>query len=162
MLCEGAIGNVYRDDAGRFTGKEHDPVDLTWQQCNCRAVRARSRGGRHVGILYPRGIPPRDGDVLFEDGPRIGVISVAACEVCVALITDAALAAKVAIELGNLHLPVEVEAGPTLIFQPDGPALRVLRRYHVPWRNERRRFQPLRATATAVKLGPGLRAAGAE
>jgi urease accessory protein UreE len=76
--------------------------------------------------------------------------------VWVAEFADAGSLAAAALELGNLHVPVEVVTDgslpPALVTPPDGPTRGVLDRLAATWRSEVRRFQPLRATVTAAGL----------
>ena len=146
MLCDRILGNVASADPARFAGKEHDVLDVTWRDCARRAVRGRTRGGSAVGVLLPLGTTLRHGDVLVEDDHRIVSVNLLPCEVWVANCADAASLANAALELGNLHVPVEATADGQLVTPPDGPARGVLDRYAERWRPEVRRFQPLRAT----------------
>lgn len=145
MLCEAVRGNVFEDDA-RFAGKARDHVELSWRDCARRAVRARSKAGTTLGILLPLGQVVRHGDVVYEDGHTIVVVNVKPCEVIVAEFTDAVRLANAALELGNLHVPVEASGPLQLITLPDGPAAGVVHRYATSSTRGVRRFMPLRAT----------------
>jgi urease accessory protein UreE len=70
--------------------------------------------------------------------------------VWVAEFVDAAALAAAALELGNLHVPVEVD-GARLVTVPDGPVRAILDKYAASWRAEVRRFQPLRATVSGAE-----------
>jgi urease accessory protein UreE len=83
--------------------------------------------------------------VVFEDGRSFIEVHVLPCEVLVAEFADATSLANAALELGNLHVPVEA-AGLRLITLPDGPTRAVVNRYASTSRLENRRFNPLRAT----------------
>lgn len=151
MLCDRVLGNIASADPALFAGKEHDVLDVTWRDCARRAVRGRTRSGLALGVLLPLGTTLRHGDVLFEDDRRVVTVNLLPCEVWVADFSDATSLANAALELGNLHLPVEVTADGQLVTPPDGPARGVLDRYVERWRPGIRRFQPLRATV----LGTG-------
>ena len=156
MLCDRVLGNVF-EDPPRFDRRRRDPIELTWRDCSRRAVRAASAAGVRVGIVPPVGVRVRHGDVLFDDGAVIGVVSLTPCEVLVAAFADAASLARAALELGNLHVPVEV-ADAALITPPGGQAVGVFERYASGVRPEVRRFSPLRATVLGgggVELAAG-------
>jgi urease accessory protein len=157
MLCDRVLGNVDSDDTGRYAGRARDVLELTWRDCARRAVRGRTAGGRRVGVLLPRGAHLCHGDVIADDDATgLVVVSVSPCEVWVAEFADAVALATAALELGNLHVPVEVAAAScdalSLITPPDGPTRGVLDRLATAWRTEIRRFQPIRATVLAGGL----------
>ena len=156
MLCDRILGNVASADPARFAGKEHDVLDVTWRDCARRAVRGTTRGGVAVGVLLPLGQSLRHGDVLFGDDARLVVANVIPVEVWVASFEDPASMAAAALELGNLHVPVEVAEGAALIALPDGPTRGVLDRRAAKWETQLRRFAPLRETV----LGSELRLSG--
>ena len=140
-----------------------DTVDIPWHECAARALRKTTRAGREVRILLPLGRSARDGDILAAGTTTPGEgkptamlrVHVPACEVWVTGPVDTDLLTTVALELGNLHVPVEVSQG-RLIVISDGPTREVLDRYQVPFHAELRVFAPLRATVLqGVKLAPG-------
>lgn len=158
MLFDRVLGNVF-DDPARYAGREYDRVPLGWRDCSRRAVRAMSGRGLRVDSLQPLGQSLRHGDVLADDGTVLLVIDVVPCEVIVADFADAASLASAALELGNLHVPVEAPGGLQLATLADGPAHAVLRRYSSESRILQRRFAPLRATVlgSSVGLAPSFR-----
>jgi urease accessory protein UreE len=159
MLCDRVLGNLGSADPARYAGKQEDAVDVGWRDCLRRAIRTRSRRGRRLGILLPLGTTLRHGDVLFEDDAHFVTVRVRPCEVWVADFADGVSLATAALELGNLHVPVEVSAPFQLVTPPDGPARGVLDRHAAAWRQEVRRFTPARATVLGgnVKLSEGFR-----
>lgn len=168
MLCDHVLGNVYGERASHYAGKKHDLVALTWRDCTRRAVRARTGSGRQIGVLLPLGATLRHGDVLLETEDRLAVVDVTPCEVWVADFPDAASMASAALELGNLHVPVEVAGVLQLVILPDGPTRGALDRHAGKWRPDVRRFAPLRATVTGpaadsagITRGAAARSAGA-
>jgi urease accessory protein UreE len=153
MLCDRVLGNVGSDATGRYAGRPRDALELTWRECARRAVRGRTANGLSVGILLPPGAHLRHGDVIADDDAAgLVVVAVSPCEVWVADFADAAALATAALELGNLHVPVEVADPLRLMTPPDGPSRGVLDRLAAAWRAETRRFQPLRATVSAGGL----------
>lgn len=152
MLFEQVLGNVFGDPA-RYAGRTYDRVLIGWRDCSRRAVRATSERGLRVDVLLPLGQSIRHGDVLTDDGTAIVVLDVVPCEVVVADFADAASLASAALELGNLHLPVEAPGGLQLVTVPEGPARGVLGRYASGSRVLLRRFAPLRGTVLAGNVG---------
>ena len=153
MLCDRILGNVDSDDAGRYAGRPRDALELSWRDCARRAVRGVTADGRRVGVLLAPGNHLRHGDVIADDAAAgLVVVAVTPCEVWVADFPNAAAMAAAALELGNLHVPVEVVAPLSLLTTPDGPTRGVFDRLAAAWRAERRRFQPLRATVNTAGL----------
>ena len=156
MLLDRVLGNAF-SDAGGYAGREWDALELTWRDCTRRALRGRTEAGRSVGVLLPVGTQLRHGDVLAdEESTALVVVTVSPCETWVADFADAASMATASLELGNLHVPVEVPVGVTgplrLVTLPDGPTRGVLDRLASSWRSETRRFQPLRSTVTGGEV----------
>ena len=167
MLFDRVLGNILSDPAGRYSGRAQDAWDMTWRECARRAVRGRTVRGLSVGALLPPGKRLRHGDVLADDD-RAGlvVVNVLPCETWVATFADAASLAAAALELGNLHVPVEIDAGADaasvarLVALPDGPVRGVFDRLARSCQPAVRRFQPLPATVTAgaaATLSPDFR-----
>jgi len=154
MLVDRVLANVFAPGCPPdFRDRPRDLVDVPWHRLHDRAVRATSRGGRAVRVLLGLGAGLADGDVLADDAGTLLVVHVPPADVLVARPAAADVLAKIALELGNLHVPVEVTAEAELLVHPDGPAEGVLRAHRVPYARERRTFQPLRAT---VLNGPAL------
>jgi len=153
MLIECILGNV--DNAGSPPGADIDWIDLTWSQCVGRAVRGTTRGVRPVRVLLPIGSPPlRHGDILRSDDEVVIAVNALPTTVLVASIEDSMVAAQVALELGNLHVPVEIGAAEILAL-PDGPTEAVFRNYGVRATTELRRFQPEPCSTKSIPVrGP--------
>ena len=152
MLCDRVLRNVASLSPDLLAGKASDTLDVSWRDCARRAIRGTTRGGVAVGVLLPLGQSLRHGDVLFEDDARLVVASVVPVEVWVASFEDTASMAAAALELGNLHVPVEVAEGATLVALPDGPTRGVLDRRALKWEAQLRRFAPLRETVLGGEL----------
>lgn len=134
-----------------------DTVTVAWHECAARALRKSTQAGRPVSVLIPIGHSLRDGDVLTDDARENAVrVHVPPCDVWLITPTDACQLAIIAIELGNLHVPVEVTPVGELLTVPDGPTRQVLDRYGVPYTSHARVFAPRRATVLqGVKLAEG-------
>lgn len=80
-----------------------------------RVLRVTSDHGHEYGISLPKGSEMRDGDILFNDGHNMVVISVKEEDVIVITPRDINEMGEVAHNLGNKHLPVQIEDGKIII-----------------------------------------------
>lgn len=80
-----------------------------------RVLRVISDHGHEYGISLPKGSEMRDGDILFNDGHNMVVISVKEDDVIVITPRDINEMGEVAHNLGNKHLPVQIEDGKIII-----------------------------------------------
>ena len=80
-----------------------------------RVLRVTSDHGHEYGISLPKGSEMRDGDILFNDGHNMVVISVKEDDVIVITPRDINEMGEVAHNLGNKHLPVLIEDGKIII-----------------------------------------------
>lgn len=80
-----------------------------------RVLRVTSDHGHEYGISLPKGSEMRDGDILFNDGHNMVVISVKEDDVIVVTPRDINEMGEVAHNLGNKHLPVQIEDGKIII-----------------------------------------------
>ncbi len=133
MLCERVIGKV-ADDA-----TEVDWVDIDYAQTTRRALRLKSRAGRAVNVLLPRGATLRHGDLLNESPPI--AISVRPIPILVLRPTSLSQAMTLAALLGNQHLPLEF-ADDALLTPDDGPARQIAAELNISISVEPRRFHP--------------------
>jgi urease accessory protein UreE len=146
MLCDKVIRNGgLTIDCGNRT---IDWIDLQWNQC-VGVLKRRSRAGESVQILLPRGQVVRHHDVIYEDANRSIIVNVEPCEVIIAKPGSFGETALLALELGNLHLPVQL-ANSELIFIEDESAMRVLSALQMAWRRNLQRFEPKPLLAAPV------------
>ena len=80
-----------------------------------RVLRVTSDHGHEYGISLPKGGEMRDGDILFNDDHNMVVISVKEDDVIVITPRDINEMGEVAHNLGNKHLPVQIEDGKIII-----------------------------------------------
>lgn len=139
MFCERVIGNL---DADPLDESEIDWLDLDWRQCARRALRAVTRSGIELKLVLPIGQPPRHRDILFRDLKRAIAVNLIPTQVLVARPKNIAAMGQLALELGNLHLPVEI-ASEELITVPDGPTEGISKRLKIDYSIETRRFKPM-------------------
>jgi len=155
MLLECVLSPLTTDEEPRA-----DWLDLTWFDCTQRVLRKRTRSGELLRILLPVGVSLRQGDVLVRSAERVVAVHQIVSEVLVARPMDGGALARLALDLGNLHLPVQV-AGSSLIVLDDGPTRAALERHGVEFVTESRRFEPERCSVSAV-VSAGDRGRGRE
>lgn len=80
-----------------------------------RVLRVTSDHGHEYGISLPKGSEMKDGDILFNDGHNMVVVSVKEDDVIVITPKDINQMGEVAHSLGNRHLPVQIEDGKIII-----------------------------------------------
>ena len=158
MLCERVLGNV-ESEPGWLAGRQRvrDELDVQWWELRRRALRKTTRGGRSVRILLPLGQSLKQGDVVFDDGSTLVTVCVAQSEVFVAVPGGIEALALACLDLGNLHVPVQL-SGAELWVAPDGPAEAALRGLGVKFELQMRRFCPRFCPGMPeVALAPDLR-----
>lgn len=80
-----------------------------------RVLRVTSDHGHEYGISLPKGSEMKDGDILFNDGHNMVVISVKEDDVIVITPKNINEMGEIAHNLGNKHLPVQIEDGKIII-----------------------------------------------
>jgi len=156
MWCERVIRNCSGESEPDWGGRIVDWVDIEWDECG-RLLKQQTRAGQPVRVLLPPGQKLCHHDVIFESASHVIAINVLPCEVIVADVNDAVIMAKLALELGNLHLPVEIQPG-QIMFIEDGPAMAVLDALQIPFARTVRRFEPMKAISSpSVDLSPAFR-----
>ncbi|MDB5318962.1 MAG: ureE [Phycisphaerales bacterium] len=146
MLCERILGNL---DAGFSIAGPIDWLDLTWFDCTQWALRKRSRAGVEVGVLLPVGQTLRHGDVLHHGSAGTIAVQLLPTDVWIIRPADLGAMGRLAVELGNLHVPVQI-AGDELILLPDGPTGALLERHGVWYQSHLRQFVPERSSVAGL------------
>lgn len=146
MLIESPVGNLADEPSATAV----DWIDLTWSECRQRAWRKESRGGMLVRALLRLGVNLRHGDVLHRGDMTIAV-NVMPTEVVIAQPKDSAILAAACYELGNLHVPVQLE-GDLLITLADGPVEGALEQLGIPYEVQIRRFEPTMVSVGQITL----------
>jgi hypothetical protein len=139
MWAERVVRRVADPQNHDWSKRSVDFVDVAWNACG-RVLKSTTRGGEAVRVLLPAGERLHHGDVIFEDATRVVVIIVPACELIVARPANAAAAARLALELGNL------------LFVEDGPPLAAADGLGIAWTRELRRFEPAVVSGGSVPL----------
>lgn len=153
MLCDQILGNLHD---GTFAGVPTDWLDLTWHDCHRRVLRKTTRNGTSVRLLVPLGRILNDGDVVHQDLHITLAVRRLPATVLIATPAHASALAELCVELGNLHVPVQVDQD-QIITLPDGPVEAVLRRLGIPWRIDKQQFCPLKSSvAQMVEASPRL------
>ena len=156
MWSEKVLRNCQGMTDDQWGGRVVERVEIEWHECG-RLLKKQTRGGEPIRVLLPPGKAFGHNDVVFEDDHRAIVIDVIPCELIVARVEEFQIAAILALELGNLHLPVEVRDR-EVIFLEDGPVMAILEQRNIPWSREVRRFAPTPITsAPAVKISKDFR-----
>ncbi len=139
MIFDRIVGNI-ETETGAQTSSTDDWLDLNWQDCLMRAHRRKTRSGAEIRILLPLGVQIHHGD-LIANGVRTVAIAVRPCDVLLLHPPDAETAILLALGLGNLHAPVQLD-GKQMMVIPDGPVEELLAELKVPSTPAVRRFQP--------------------
>jgi urease accessory protein UreE len=156
MWCERVIRNCAGQSEADWGGRTVEWVDIEWNECG-RLLKKQTRSGQPVRVLLPPGQKISHNDVIFESATHAIAIHVMPCEVVVAGVSNAVKMAALALELGNLHLPVEIRPG-QLLFIEDGPAMEVLDALQIQFTREVRRFEPMKVISSpSVEVSPTLR-----
>jgi urease accessory protein len=148
MLCDRVLGRREEGQTAAGDADRLDHLDLAWDACHRRAQQATTRNGRPVRLLLRPGTTLRHGDVLVDSQDYLLVIHVRDVETIVVRPTSLRQAAVVALELGNLHVPVQITED-AIVTLPDGPAEAALFKHGIPFTVEQRRFEPMPVSGLA-------------
>ncbi len=107
MLCERVLGNL---DLEPEPSAAIDWLDLSWFDCAQRALRRQSRAGTSIRILLDIGQQLRHGDILHRDASGIIAVNLIPADVLVARPRSLREMGQLAVEVGNLHQPVQITA----------------------------------------------------
>ena len=146
MICDHVLMRVDHPDGPVAGSDATDHVDLDWTDCRRRFQRLTSCAGRDVGLLMPAGTVLRHGDVLHTAPEFALVVRVKPCPVLVVRCSSVVTTARVAYELGDRHVPMQVARDGVLTPEDDAVAA-ILDRLGAPYVLECRRFEPLPSSA---------------
>jgi urease accessory protein len=146
VICRGSLGRVEDDALGV------DWVDIDWTHTLRRAMRLVSRAGRRVDVLLPPGGRLAHGDLLVVGETPVAVW-LAEIDLLKIVCPDPVVRARVAFDLGNLHLPAQMT--PVSILTPDdGPARQIAHARHAEIEPVRQRFYPEPVVLEPNRLRP--------
>lgn len=151
LLCDHVLRSSTQDDPAN---PRLDILHLRWDECHRRAGVVVSSRGAAVRLLLRLGVVLHDGDVLVDTTDRLLVVRVIPTEVVVVRPRTLAEAALTSLELGNLHVPVEVSAK-EILTPADGPAMGALWRRGIAYTVETRIFQPTAISGVTWSVGEG-------
>jgi urease accessory protein UreE len=140
MWCEAVIRNL--DDAAttELDSPNIDWVDIEWNECD-RLLKKQTRSGRPVRAALSAGKALRHHDVIYESAGDIVAINVLPCSVAVVEVKELGKAVRLALELGNLHLRVQIKVN-QLIFLDNPQAFDAVIRLGLSWQKQVQRFEP--------------------
>ncbi|MBE3554372.1 MAG: urease accessory protein UreE [Thermicanus sp.] len=141
MLITKALGNVKETPAIELEQVEWENVFLHWEELEKRILRVRSDRGREIGIRLETEKGLEEGDILFKEGNLWGKVSLLPSKVIVIEPMDRMEMIRLAYEVGNRHLPLEIQP-PLMVLLHDEPSAELLRRLHIPFTVEERPFRP--------------------
>jgi urease accessory protein len=143
MLLDRILGNVEDPSwpAHKAAGRTIDWFDLHWHECRKRLLRKSTRGGRTLRIVLPPGGVMGHGDVVAIESDCVCAAWLIPIEVIVVRPRDTAEMGELALAIGNLHAPAQVN-GDELWVIPDGPVEAAIARLGTPHEIAVRRFIP--------------------
>lgn len=124
MILDKILGNIkdldmHHEECEHHHHDEHhihiERIYLESDELLKRVLRVTSDHENEYGISLPKGSEMRDGDILFNDGHNMVIISVKEDDVLVITPRDINEMGEVAHNLGNKHLPVQIEDGKIII-----------------------------------------------
>lgn len=104
MIVDKIIGNLKEIDV---TGKKIEFVPVDWYDQDKKILKKKLDSGEEIGIRISGHL--HDKDILFQDQERVIAIDILPCDMIVVSISDILEMGRVCFELGNRHLPLEIE-----------------------------------------------------
>ena len=86
-------------------------IELPFDEHKKSRLKTRSRCGKELGFILPRGHILRSGTYLKSDEGELAIVRAAAEKVSTASTSDATLLCKAAYHLGNRHVALQVGDG---------------------------------------------------
>ncbi|WP_300360904.1 urease accessory protein UreE [Fusobacterium sp.] len=124
MILDKILGNIkdmehHHEECEHHHHDEHhihiERIYLESDELLKRVLRVKTDHGNEYGISLPKGSEMKDGDILFNDGHNMIIVSVKEDDVLVITPRDINEMGEVAHNLGNKHLPVQIEEGKIII-----------------------------------------------
>ena len=113
MIIKEKIGSVKEID---INGRAIDHLELDWYETNKRILHKKSNAGKEVVLKFLNSRQNlTEGDVVFENGHSVIVVSIKPCEVIVIKPGSMYEMAYICYEIGNKHLPLFYEQDELLV-----------------------------------------------
>jgi urease accessory protein len=123
-------------------GKDHDTLELTWEQRRWLRGRFTTEKGRQIGIALRTGTQIEIGQIMWIESDWYLTMSAANEPLLAIHPADHQEAIRVAFEIGNLHFPLALE-GEQLLVPDDAAMIRLLDRINAHWEKYSGPFQPI-------------------
>lgn len=105
MVIEKILGNL---SDYPVEGKSVDRVLLEWYEMEKKLLRKTTDHGEDIGIRLENSAHLKEGDVLWDDGSRLIVVSLMPCELSVVSVSAMKDMGRLCFELGNRHLSLSI------------------------------------------------------
>ena len=112
MILNKILGNI--KDMGEINCHV-EKIYLESDELLKRIMRVTSDHGHEYGISLDKGSEMKDGDILFNDGHNMVVVTLKEDDVIIITPKNINEMGEVAHTLGNRHLPVQIEDGKIII-----------------------------------------------
>lgn len=109
MILNKILGNI--NDGTKITGMHIEKLYLKSDELLKRINRVTSDHGHEYGISIEKNEVLKDGDIMFNDGKNVIVISVKSDDVIIIKPTTITEMGRIAHNLGNRHLPAQFRDG---------------------------------------------------
>jgi urease accessory protein len=146
MLCSKIVGNVFKWELTNSELDGFEKVNFTWDECAKRILRKHTSLGREIGISLPIGTTIHHGDILFQEESEESKAILAynlKCELLVVSSYNIREFGRIAYELGNRHLPLEITEDGEILLLPDQPTKLLLNKLNAHYVTQFRRFSPI-------------------
>jgi len=125
----------------QLSGRDADPIVVTWEQRRWTRGRLTTAGGRELGLALETGSVLEPGSILCIEEDWYAVVKAAEEPTLAITPSNSTEALRVAYEVGNRHFPLATDGGNLLV--PDNPAMvQLLERLGVKWERRNSVFAP--------------------
>lgn len=105
MVIEKILGNIkdYPTEERKI-----NPVGIEWFEIDKKLLRKKLNDEEDIGIRLDSSVHLKDGDVLFDDGKQVIVVTILPCELTVIPVLNMKQMGRLCFELGNRHLSLSI------------------------------------------------------
>lgn len=107
---------------------QKDILLIEWYETSKSVLRRTTEGGKEIGIKKTNRTPLQDGDVLFSDENSYIEIQIKPCDCIVVSPRDNIEMGVICFEIGNMHLPIYIDAGAQINVAYEAPLYDFLQR----------------------------------